>query len=598
MNWRNFLKSTKYILNVIKKQAKHIYTCIYLWSFCKCTPIFILLFSYAHILDALVMKQFKKAIVIVGVTLVSTSILNFLANYLDAILGSYEDNADKIFASQVNYKSFIIRYDIFEQKKCLEKIHAARNNTFTTGGVGSFVENIKQISFNLLAIIYSILLIIVLYLKAKLNAIWIIGILFLFVIFTIFGIWIEKKKQKVFVDLNNKNLKINFISDYLINKMLSIEVKKEILFNEMYRLFEHYIKPLLSKIDCFLKFGMFTGKIDGIYAFLLTIFAAIVYIYIAYLRYNGLISIGSILLYVSVIQQMLNYISTIITKYNDAQFILDYLKHLNDFLSDDSILTEGTLPIEKRKDNEYEFTFKNVSFAYPDSDKEVLSNINLTFKVGETMAIVGRNGAGKTTIVKLLCRLYKPTKGQILLNGIDIQKFDFNEYTRIFSPVFQNFSLFNMSVEENINCGHIHNEDITEILKTVDLHERIFQDKDKLKMILEDHNKKGVKLSGGQAQKLAIARALYKDAPFIILDEPTAALDPFAEAEIYQNFAKLIKNKTAIYISHRMSSCHFCDRIVVFKNGRIVEDGNHDSLMQLNGEYHELYETQAKYYAN
>ena len=598
MNWRNFLKSTKYILNVIKKQAKHIYTCIYLWSFCKCTPIFILLFSYAHILDALVMEQFKKAIVIVGVTLVSTSILNFLANYLDAILGSYEDNADKIFASQVNYKSFIIRYDIFEQKKCLEKIHAARNNTFTTGGVGSFVENIRQISFNLLAIIYSILLIIVLFLKAKLNAIWIIGILFLFVIFTIFGIWIEKKKQKVFVDLNNKNLKINFISDYLINKMLSIEVKKEILFNEMYRLFEHYIKPLLSKIDCFLTFGMFTGKIDGIYAFLLTIFAAIVYIYIAYLRYNGLISIGSILLYVSVIQQMLNYISTIITKYNDAQFILDYLKHLNDFLSDDSILTEGTLPIEKRKDNEYEFTFKNVSFAYPDSDKEVLSNINLTFKVGETMAIVGRNGAGKTTIVKLLCRLYKPTKGQILLNGIDIQKFDFNEYTRIFSPVFQNFSLFNMSVEENINCGHIHNEDITEILKTVDLHERIFQDKDKLKMILEDHNKKGVKLSGGQAQKLAIARALYKDAPFIILDEPTAALDPFAEAEIYQNFAKLIKNKTAIYISHRMSSCHFCDRIVVFKNGRIVEDGNHDSLMQLNGEYHELYETQAKYYAN
>ena len=184
-----------------------------------------------------------------------------------------------------------------------------------------------------------------------------------------------------------------------------------------------------------------------------------------------------------------------------------------------------------------------------------------------------------------------------MLNGIDIQKFNFNEYTKIFSPVFQDFSMFNISAKENLECGH-HNEekDINAIIADVGLEKRFTSSQDGLDCVLEDLNSEGVKLSGGEAQKLAIARALYKDAPFVILDEPTAALDPFSEAEIYENFDKLVGGKTAIYISHRMSSCKFCDRIVVFKDGKLVEDGNHDSLMHKQGEYYTLYQAQAEYY--
>ena len=213
------------------------------------------------------------------------------------------------------------------------------------------------------------------------------------------------------------------------------------------------------------------------------------------------------------------------------------------------------------------------------------------------MAIVGKNGAGKTTLIKLLCRLYEPTKGYITLNGIDIRKYNYKEYVQCFSVVFQDFALFSMPLDENVaGCEDIENDRLENVLIEVDLKERIDKMNDGVKTQLYNNNGEGVDISGGEAQRLAIARALYKDAPFVILDEPTAALDPIAESEIYDNFNSMISNKTAIYISHRMSSCKFCNVIIVLDKGKIVECGSHDELLEQKGIYAELYDTQAQYY--
>jgi ATP-binding cassette subfamily B protein len=193
--------------------------------------------------------------------------------------------------------------------------------------------------------------------------------------------------------------------------------------------------------------------------------------------------------------------------------------------------------------------------------------------------------------------LYEPTEGEILLNGININKYNYSEYTSIFSPVFQDFALFSLSVGENVACSENYGADsVNKALERVDIKKMVDHMKDGLDTLLYHNNGEGVDVSGGEAQKIAIARALYKDAPFVILDEPTAALDPLAEADIYENFDDLTHNKTSIYISHRMSSCKFCDRIAVFKKGEIAEIGTHDSLMKAGGEYASLFNAQAIYY--
>ncbi len=228
----------------------------------------------------------------------------------------------------------------------------------------------------------------------------------------------------------------------------------------------------------------------------------------------------------------------------------------------------------------------------------MLSDVSLRFKVREKLAVVGRNGAGKTTLIKLLLRLYEPTSGTITLNGIDIGKYDYQEYVQIFAAVFQDFRIYHLPLDENLaGSENVDAERVKTVLEQVGLRERVARMKDGAHTLLGHDIGDGELLSGGEEQKLAIARALYKDAPFVILDEPTAALDPIAEAEIYENFDALVGKKTAIYISHRMSSCKFCDRIIVLDSGRLAEAGTHETLMRQEGIYYALYEAQAKHYA-
>ena len=253
---------------------------------------------------------------------------------------------------------------------------------------------------------------------------------------------------------------------------------------------------------------------------------------------------------------------------------------------------------ELNLNNKFEIEFRNVSFKYPGAENDALKNINIHIKNGEKLAVVGRNGSGKTTFIKLLCRLYDATEGEILINGINIRDYTKESIINLYSVVFQDFKIFSTTLAQNISAGEEYNhEKLFEALDKSNIKNRVLKmEKQEGTYLYKDLDKAGVEISGGEAQKLALARALYKDAPIVILDEPTAALDPVAENEIYNRFNSFTEKKTAIYISHRLSSCAFCDSIAVFNNAELAETGTHNELMNQNGVYADLWNAQAEYY--
>ncbi len=249
--------------------------------------------------------------------------------------------------------------------------------------------------------------------------------------------------------------------------------------------------------------------------------------------------------------------------------------------------------------SDVEIEFKHVYFRYPSAKSDTLKNISLKIHKGERLAVVGRNGSGKTTFIKLLCRLYDADRGEILVNGVNIKELSAECCRKLFSVVFQDFKLFSLSVSDNLTAGEAPDSVyLKQCLAKADALERITRmEKQENTVLYKDIDKNGVEVSGGEAQKIALARALYKNAPVVVLDEPTAALDPVAEHRIYQQFNNFVEGKTAIYISHRLSSCRFCDTIAVFKQGELVEHGAHEDLLtNETGEYRRLWDAQAKYY--
>jgi len=321
--------------------------------------------------------------------------------------------------------------------------------------------------------------------------------------------------------------------------------------------------------------------------------------FIAAKAYLGAFPIGNFLIYRRSVNKFIDGISGIAGELADLMHNNKTLELIYEYLDLPDDMYHGTLSVEKRSDNRYEIEFKNVSFKYPNTDTYVLKNVNLKFTIGDKLAIVGMNGSGKTTFIKLLCRLYDPTEGEILLNGINIKKYHYNEYLNIFSVVFQDFKTFSFSIAENVACTHNFDRDkVMQCLEKAGLGERIRSLEKGIDTYLNrDYERDGIDISGGEAQKLALARALYKNSPFIILDEPTASLDPIAEAEVYARFNDIVEDKTTLYISHRLSSCRFCKNILVFHEGGIIQHGSHEELIaNITGKYYELWNAQAKYY--
>ena len=325
----------------------------------------------------------------------------------------------------------------------------------------------------------------------------------------------------------------------------------------------------------------------------------IAYVYVCLKAWAGAFGVGQIAQYVGAITSLAGGVSELLRSLAILRTNTVYLRTVFEFLDLTNDMYQGSLTTEKRSDREYDVEFRHVSFRYPGSGNWALKDVNLKFKVGERLAVVGPNGSGKTTMIKLLCRMYDPTEGEILLNGINIRKYDYDQYLAIFSVVFQDFQLLSQPLGENVaGAMEYDRKRARNALETAGLAGHLESLPQGLDTYLyRDFDTSGVEVSGGEAQKIAIARALYKDAPFIVLDEPTAALDPIAEAEVYAGFDTLIEDRTAIYISHRLSSCKFCDRIAVFENGSIVQSGTHDGLLaEAGGTYERLWEAQAQYY--
>ena len=341
------------------------------------------------------------------------------------------------------------------------------------------------------------------------------------------------------------------------------------------------------------------GVLSGLCVCITTLTTGFVYIFTCLKALGGAFDIGSITQYVGAATALAANVYGLLEVMGGMKTNTPYLEKTFEFLDIPNAMYQGSLTTEKRSDRQYEVEFKNVSFKYPGAETYALKNVSMKFKVGKRLAIVGENGSGKTTFIKLLCRLYDPQEGQILLNGIDIRKYNYRDYMDVFAVVFQDFQLISQPLGANVAGSSTYDEaKARKALIDAGFGDRLETMPDGLNtQLYKDFTENGVEISGGEAQKIAIARALYKDAPFIILDEPTAALDPIAEAEIYSKFNDISGDKTAIYISHRLSSCKFCDEIAVFHEGGVIQQGTHDGLLaDANGKYHELWHAQAQYY--
>jgi ATP-binding cassette subfamily B protein len=329
---------------------------------------------------------------------------------------------------------------------------------------------------------------------------------------------------------------------------------------------------------------------------MIAVLSGLVYIVLGYRALGGVITVGDVTQAAGAVVTLINAIASFVAGSTRIYGNTPYLRAIKQFLDLPPVLEKGTRSLPE---DDVVITFNNVSFRYPNTTQDVLHNLNLTIHPHERLAVVGLNGSGKTTMIKLLCRLYDPTEGEILLNGVNIKEYDYEAYMELFSVVFQDFELFPFWLGQDVAVSDVVDSDkAMRHLEEAGFGDKLHKMPEGLGTVLyKEFDENGRDLSGGEAQKVALARALYKDAPIVILDEPTAALDPIAEFEVYEGFDQTIGGKTAVFISHRLSSCRFCDRIAVFEAGKMVQYGEHEELLgSEEGLYAALWNAQAKYY--
>ena len=491
--------------------------------------------------------------------------------------------------SSIGLKAMNLKYQDIEDPKTLDLF----NKVMRTLDISAIFESIHKIISSIITIIGLIVII------ASID----------FIVFIVIAIIVA---INIFCDTRNKRYDYDWQKeaspyqrkfDYYLSLMYDFSYGKEIRINNL----KGYFK---GKYDQ--EVSMYSNKLDKVvfkYLCLNSLRAVasvaqdlFLYGYLALAAFNKLITIGEFSMYVSAINNFSSSLMGLTGAFVDLNQQSMFIRDFREFTEKETVESKGDIPLQDVvTDKPFIFEFKNVSFQYPTSSEEgnfVLKNVSITIRQGEKLSIVGLNGAGKTTFIKLLVRLYEPTKGNIYLNGVDITQINYVEYSNFFSVVFQDFKLFAFSFEENITLNLAKNkENIIEVTEKSGLGGKV----QSLSLgyetpIYNIFSNQGIEFSGGEKQKLAIARALYKEASVVILDEPTAALDPLAEYEIYEKFNQLVDGKTAVYISHRLSSTKLCDHIAVFENGEIVQYGCHDELVHMQGLYKQMFEKQASPY--
>ncbi len=568
----------------------------------------------AEIVDMLMNREDKKKILGVAAVMVAGRMLMELIRsammWLLQIrwqLVSHRKNRD------IGFKAMNLDYDILERNSTLELIAQADANTDKMGGMGDYLIRSLDLIGVVCSCIGAVAAMAGLFVAAPYHGEGVVYgffaspvsyflLLGLLVLSIYVGSKCEAKQGKIRYNCDQievRNGRIYWFFYHLIN---NYSMGKDIRIFKMSDMIRRKGMEARKDIESAQKQAIKDCITVGAWALLAqNLFTVAVYVYVGIKAIYGMITIGQVTKYISAITLLQSQISVLFSLLININTQNLYLESYSELMAVKNQKYDGTLPVEKRLDNEYELEFRNVSFHYPNNDKMVLKNVSFRLKTGRKLAIVGANGAGKTTFIKLLCRLYDPTEGEILLNGIDIRKYNYDEYIRLFSVVFQDYKIFSFSVAENVAAGPEYDrERVIKSLQEAGIYERVQEMKSgidsKLLKDQQDGDEEGIEISGGEKQKIALARALYRDAPMVILDEPTSALDPIAEQDIYTRFNEMVADKTAVFISHRMSSCRFCDEIAVFDGGRIVQNGTHDALVAEEGVYRRMWEAQAQYY--
>lgn len=411
---------------------------------------------------------------------------------------------------------------------------------------------------------------------------------------------VATQMNKAWFKAGDEYSRLDRIFYYFLNIFSDYNTGKEIRLYKEQNLIEHTAtdKLLTDGEKLLKKASLHTAKSSSFVAILGALVGFGIYLFIGVKGLYGLFGIGSLVLYCGSFMQIINGIMKMAVTFGKTAEMVPLVNYYFDIVNTKDNMTYGAKELDLS--DKFEIEFKNVSFKYPNMESYALKNINIKINNGEHLAVVGRNGSGKTTFIKLLCRLYDVTNGEILINGINIKEYTKESIMCLYSVVFQDFKIFSTTLAQNISTNEEYDKErLYDALDKANIKDRVLKMENKeCTYLYKDLDKAGVEISGGEAQKLALARALYKDAPIVILDEPTAALDPIAEHEIYNRFNSFVENKTAIYISHRLSSCVFCDKIAVFDKSRLVESGTHQELLTAGEKYFELWNAQAKYYIN
>ncbi|NLV88917.1 MAG: ABC transporter ATP-binding protein [Tissierellia bacterium] len=586
-----FLKTIKKLLSNVTRQNSKLYFYFSIYTLTETIfPFFSILLPKLLIME-LMLGEDARITHIVYIVLwyfVGSSIVGFIRTYVN------ETCYTKISYLRLNYlrdifaKLVNLDYKYMEDPMFLAENGRALESCNTNE---SGVEGVYHKLFSLPAVILTV---IILSVWIGSVSIWILlGLLFKLGI----GIWLKRKVHSYEYEMKADIQKQERKKGYYYNTTYDFGYGKDI---RIYNLKDRILANYKAEIDKFIVLKKFIANKEFILGFLgllaLLVSDGLLYGILISKVVHGM-TIADFSMYLTLILQ-LSFSLNILGE--DLSFIYRELAYAHDlfvFLEKDLGDKSGN---KKAIENDtLEIEFRNVSFKYPRTDKYIFKNLNLTIPKGQRLAIVGVNGAGKSTLVKLITGLYKVDEGEILINGIPIGEFDRKELYSMFSVLFQEVNILAYTIEENVACksSNIDRDRVWDVLDRVGLGNKVRGFKKGLSQImLKIIDEKGVEFSGGESQKLAIARALYKDGNMVIMDEPTAALDALAEAEIYENFSELTKGKTAVYISHRLASTKFCGAIAFFDKEGLKEYGSHQELMDKKGEYYKMFTIQGKYY--
>lgn len=571
---------------------------------------FINIYFSARLITLLTQKADTK-VIITNIALVFC--INVIAFFLASFLNNYNENHRMMLLDlenkKVEEKLYNADYALLNDSEFKELLHRheeAGNSRWAR--LPYFMWTTLQFIRGVLTTIISFIIIIPL-LKVGFvrtgntffeRPLFIITIVVAIAVMAVVILIVASKINKSYLEANEKYAELDRIFYSFIDILGDYKTGKEIrLYKEQGLIDSIATQKILTDGEITLrKISMKTAKSSSFIAILGALVGFGVYLFIGVKGLFGLFGIGSLVLYCGSFMQIINGIMMFANTLGKLKEILPLASDYFKILEAESTMIYGDRKLDLS--NGFEIEFNNVSFKYPKSENYVLKNINLKVNNGEKLAVVGRNGSGKTTFIKLMCRLYDVTDGEILINGINIKEYSKESIIKLYSVVFQDFKIFSTTLAQNISANEEHDKErLYDALDKANIKDRVLAMENKESTYLyKDLDKSGIEISGGEAQKLALARALYKDSPVVILDEPTAALDPVAENEIYNRFNSFVDNKTAIYISHRLSSCVFCSRIAVFDKSHLIETGTHQELLNSNGKYSELWNAQAKYYVS